>query len=53
MYHSDLYGIESEIQYRKERNRPAPHARKGRRPRRRGTDPYTPWLLRYGGKDRG
>jgi hypothetical protein len=54
MYHSELYGIESEIEYRKERARATTHrAPKGRRSRRRGTDPYTGWLLRYGGKDRG
>ncbi len=43
MYQSDFYGLQSELEYRKER------ARTWRRPRRRPSDPYGAWLLRYGG----
>jgi hypothetical protein len=44
MYNTELYNLQSELDYRRER---ATTQRRARRPRR---DPYLPWLVRYGGR---
>lgn len=43
MHNTDLYTLQSELEYRQERARPT----RVRRPRR---PPYIPWLARYGGR---
>jgi hypothetical protein len=45
MYNTELYAMQSELDYRQDRAKNRRH--RVPRPRR---DPYLPWLVRYGGR---
>jgi hypothetical protein len=48
MFDTELYAIQSELEYRRERA--TGRRSDGHRVRRPRRDPYLPWLVRYGGR---